>query len=219
VPLLATALIATVQWRGALRLLAAGRAGAGPGAARCLLRRAPAATVPCRRQVAAHRCARPAQQAFLWLYLCVLGAPSMFVPFAHASAAARDLGVATCPAVGLVGLIGIGSLTGRFAIGALADRMGRPLTLVLMQASLGASFLLWGMGRRLPGDGAVRAVDGAELRRHRVADAGAVHGLFGAARCRPSSARCTPARRWATCWARWPARRRGVRPHRQLPCR
>jgi MCP family monocarboxylic acid transporter-like MFS transporter 13 len=50
----------------------------------------------------------------------------MFVPFAHASAAARDLGIGdVAGAVGLVGLIGIGSLTGRFAIGALADRIGR----------------------------------------------------------------------------------------------
>jgi MFS family permease len=62
----------------------------------------------------------------------------MFVPFAHVSAAARDLGVDDAQAVGLVGLIGIGSLTGRFAIGALADRVGRPLTLVLAMASLGA---------------------------------------------------------------------------------
>jgi MFS family permease len=45
--------------------------------------------------------------------------------------------------VGLVGLIGIGSLTGRFVIGALADRLGRPLTLALMQASMGLSYLVW----------------------------------------------------------------------------
>jgi len=45
----------------------------------------------------------------------------------------------------LVGLIGIGSLTGRFAIGALADRVGRPQTLILAQASLGASFIVWAL--------------------------------------------------------------------------
>ena len=43
-----------------------------------------------------------------------------------------------------MGLIGIGSLVGRFAIGALADRLGRILTLTLMQASMAASYLLWG---------------------------------------------------------------------------
>jgi MFS family permease len=73
----------------------------------------------------------------------VLAAPSMFVPFAHVSAAARDAGIDTAQAVGLVGLIGIGSLVGRLVIGALADRLGRTLTLVLMQGAMGATYLLW----------------------------------------------------------------------------
>ena len=57
-----------------------------------------------------------------------------------------DLGIGDAQAVGLVGLIGIGSLTGRFAIGGLADRLGRGRTLVVMQASLGLSMVLWGAG-------------------------------------------------------------------------
>ena len=82
--------------------------------------------------------------SFWWLYLAVVaGSPTMFVPFAHVSAAARDMGIDEARAVGLVGLIGIGSLVGRFAIGALADRLGRSLTLTLMQLSMGASCLLW----------------------------------------------------------------------------
>ena len=98
-----------------------------------------------------HRARHAAGQALtsrsvLWLYaMCGFGAFSMFIPFAHLSAAARDLGVPDARAVGLVGLIGIGSLTGRFAIGALADRVGRPLTLILAQASLGASFIVWAL--------------------------------------------------------------------------
>jgi MFS family permease len=40
-------------------------------------------------------------------------------------------------------LIGIGSLVGRFAIGALADRVGRPVTLSLAMASMGLCFLVW----------------------------------------------------------------------------
>jgi MFS family permease len=44
-----------------------------------------------------------------------------------------------------VGLIGIGSLSGRFAIGALADRWGRSRALILTQASLGASFICWAL--------------------------------------------------------------------------
>ena len=59
------------------------------------------------------------------------------------SASARDIGISDSRAVGLVGLIGIGSLVGRFAIGALADRMGRTVTLVLVQVSMGLTYLLW----------------------------------------------------------------------------
>jgi len=82
--------------------------------------------------------------SFKWLYMgTLLGAPVMFVPFAHISAAARDAGVPDAQAVGLVGLIGIGSLVGRFAIGWLADRMGRIKTLMLMQGLMGLSYLVW----------------------------------------------------------------------------
>ena len=82
--------------------------------------------------------------AFRWLYMGTLfGAPVMFIPFAHISAAARDAGVPEAQAVGLVGLIGIGSLVGRFAIGWLADRLGRVKTLMLMHGLMGLSYLIW----------------------------------------------------------------------------
>ena len=144
VPLAVGALLTTLDWRVALRLLALGVLLLGL-AATLQLRRAPAATRVGSAAVAGTPLGQALRSpAFLWLYaMCVLAAPAMFVPFAHVSAAARDLGVPDVRAVGLVGLIGIGSLTGRFAIGALADRIGRPVTLVLMQASLGLSFLLW----------------------------------------------------------------------------
>jgi MFS family permease len=144
VPLLAAAAIGAWQWRGAMTAIALGTVVVGLSVA-LLLRRAPAAarradgTVPGTplKQALASR-------AFIWLYvMCGFGAFSMFIPFAHLSAAARDLGVTDARAVGLVGLIGIGSLTGRFAIGALADRIGRPITLVLAQASLGVSYIAW----------------------------------------------------------------------------
>ena len=75
--------------------------------------------------------------------MTALAAPGMFIPFAHVSASARDLGVDAASAVGLVGLIGVGSLVGRFAIGALADRLGRLLTLTLALVSMGLTYLLW----------------------------------------------------------------------------
>ncbi len=144
VPLLAAGAIAWLHWRDALRLLALGVLTVGLGAT-LLLKRAPIA----RGSAAGAAPGKSLREAlhssnFWWLYLAtVTAAPTMFIPFAHASAAARDMGITEARAVGLVGLIGIGSLLGRFAIGALADRLGRSLTLVLMQVSMGASFLLW----------------------------------------------------------------------------
>jgi MFS family permease len=145
VPLLATAAIAAWQWRGAMQALAVGVLVLGLGAT-LLLRRAPTAT----RQAGGGQVpGTPLGEAlrspsFRWLYImCVLGAPGMFVPFAHLSASARDLGVPDAQAVGLVGLIGIGSLVGRFAVGAVADRMGRPRALVAVMLSLGLSMALW----------------------------------------------------------------------------
>ena len=81
---------------------------------------------------------------FWWFYLFTFtAAPTMFIPFAHVSASARDIGISDANAVGLVGLIGIGSLVGRFAISALADRLGRTRTLTLMQVSMASTYLLW----------------------------------------------------------------------------
>lgn len=144
VPLLATAAIVNWQWRGAMWALALGVLTLGLGASQ-LLRRAPAAQrghdgrVPGTALGPALR-----SPSFLWMYLmCFLGAPAMFVPFAHLSASARDLGIADAQAVGLVGLIGIGSLVGRFAVAGMADRIGRPRALVAVMASLGLSMGLW----------------------------------------------------------------------------
>ena len=144
VPVLMAAAIAAWQWRDALALLALGTLLVGL-AATLLLRRAPAATARGRRNVPGATLREALGSArFRWLYAMTLfGAVPMFVPFAHASAAARDLGIDAARAVGLVGLIGIGSLSGRFAIGALADRLGRPRTLVLATAALGLSFVIW----------------------------------------------------------------------------
>ncbi len=143
VPLLVALAIAQFEWRSALRALALGVLLVGVSAA-WLLRRAPhpaaAGAVPNGLRLGEALRSR----RFWWLYLGVVSAaPTMFIPFAHVSAAARDLGIDDARAVGLVGLIGVGSLIGRFAIGALADRIGRLRTLTLLQASMALSYLLW----------------------------------------------------------------------------
>jgi MFS family permease len=148
VPVLVAMAIGPMPWREAMQLLALvvlllGLLAAG------LLRRAPGvqATSGASGGSSSGLSLRETLRTptFRWLYLAtVLASPVMFIPFAHVSASARDLGLGEAFAVGLVGLIGVGSLVGRFAIGWLADRLGRAQTLVLMQLSMGASYLLWG---------------------------------------------------------------------------
>jgi len=77
-----------------------------------------------------------------WTLENVRVSPTVRVEYEQAIAIG-DLGIDSARAVGLVGLVGIGSLIGRFAIGALADRIGRLLTLTLALASMGLSFLMW----------------------------------------------------------------------------
>ena len=151
VPLLVTSAVAALDWRMALRLMALGTLVLGV-CATLVLKRAPAPVSADRSATGAGPQAIPGvtlgqalqDHRFWWFYLfTVAAAPTMFIPFAHVSASARDLGLTEARAVGLVGFIGIGSLVGRFAIGALADRIGRTLTLALMQASMAVSYLLW----------------------------------------------------------------------------
>ena len=143
VPLLATAAIDALGWRHALQAIGAAVLVVGVGST-LLLRRAPTragagSAPPGMTLQEALRSRR-----FWWMYAaCVLAAPAMFIPFAHVSAAARDLGIGDARAVGLVGLIGVGSIVGRFAIGGLADRLGRIASIALLEASLGACYLLW----------------------------------------------------------------------------
>ena len=143
VPLLATTAIEALGWRHALQAIAAGVLVVGIGSA-LLLRRAPARGAPGTAATGLSLKEALRSRRFWWMYLaCVLAAPAMFIPFAHVSAAARDLGIGDARAVGLVGLIGVGSIVGRFAIGGLADRLGRVASIALLETSLGACYLLW----------------------------------------------------------------------------
>lgn len=165
-PLLAAWLIDVFDWRDAMRGLALLSLVIGLAAAWLLERdptargQAPDGDAPSSAAAAARRRGTPAAELpglrlretirtrrFHWLYGAALfsGVP-MFIPFAHLSAAARDIGIGDAQSVALVGLIGIGSLAGRFAIGALADRLGRLGTHILAQFALGASFALWWIG-------------------------------------------------------------------------
>lgn len=143
-PVVVSYLLIEVNWREALQMMSAGVLLIGLTAG-FLLKRAPNLSGNISGQLPGLTLSATLKTpSFKWLYMgTLLGAPVMFVPFAHISAAARDAGVPDAQAVGLVGLIGIGSLVGRFAIGWLADRMGRIRTLMLMQGLMGLSYLVW----------------------------------------------------------------------------
>lgn len=147
VPVLVATAIGAMPWREAMRLLALAVLVLGLLAAG-LLRRAPASAQAGSGGIASGLSLGETLRTptFQWFYLAtVLASPVMFIPFAHLSASARDLGLDDAFAVSLVGVIGVGSLVGRFSIGLLADRLGRAQTLVLMQLSMGLSYLLWAM--------------------------------------------------------------------------
>jgi MFS family permease len=73
----------------------------------------------------------------------LLGSFGVFVPFVHLVPYAIDHGIPQSSAVLLMAAIGIGSTTGRFFLGGLADRLGRALSLVVMVIGMALAFLLW----------------------------------------------------------------------------
>jgi MFS family permease len=67
----------------------------------------------------------------------------LFTPLVHLPNYARDHGLGDEAGVILLGLFGVGSLAGRFLLGAIADRFGRRPTLAATFAIMGAMCLLW----------------------------------------------------------------------------
>jgi MFS family permease len=81
---------------------------------------------------------------FIGLYgACFICSFGLFVPFVHLVPYALDRGVPESMAALLVGAIGVGSTAGRFLLGGLADRLGRPLSFLMMFAGMGLSFIIW----------------------------------------------------------------------------
>lgn len=62
-------------------------------------------------------------------------------------ASAEQMGLPHGQALGLLGLIGIGTIAGRFLLAALADQIGRGRVFLLCAGGLAASLLAWAMGR------------------------------------------------------------------------
>jgi MFS family permease len=141
-PLLAAWWISSFGWRGAYVALAIFTVVFG-GAAAALLR------VP--HSIERHGTARgmtladAARTKPFWLLYASLVASciGLFVPMVHLGPYAQDHGYSAAEGVTLVSLIGLGSLLGRFTVGALADRWGRMPSLAAMYAGLGVMLLVW----------------------------------------------------------------------------
>jgi MFS transporter, OFA family, oxalate/formate antiporter len=74
---------------------------------------------------------------------CLIGAFGVFVPFVHLVPYALDHGVPQSAAVLLLGAIGVGSTAGRFFLGGIADRLGRPFSLSMMVMGMALAFAVW----------------------------------------------------------------------------
>ncbi|MCV7228119.1 MFS transporter [Mycolicibacterium komossense] len=88
---------------------------------------------------------------FAQFYLSVLLASiCTFIPYVHLVSAARDQGYSLQVGTMLIALIGVGNIAGRFALGGIADRIGRLRVLAWLTAVLGCSFLGWAASSALP---------------------------------------------------------------------
>jgi MFS family permease len=140
-PLLAAWWIELFGWRGAYQALAAFVLVLGLAAALFLKAR----HVEKGRKgegVALRDALRTAPFWLLYASL-MLSCVGLFVPMVHLAPYAQDAGYSEAQGVTLVSLIGLGSLLGRFTIGAAADRLGREPSLAAMYAGLGAMLLVW----------------------------------------------------------------------------
>ena len=139
-PLFAAWWIGLFGWRGAYLALAVFVLLLG-GVAAALLRPRTRTT----SQVEGMPLPEALKTAPFWLLFAslVLSCIGLFVPMVHLSPYATDAGYSQAQGVALVSLIGVGSLLGRFAVGAPADRIGRVPSLCAMYAGLGVMFLLW----------------------------------------------------------------------------
>lgn len=69
------------------------------------------------------------------------------LPHALLVSTAQDLGLARGDALALLGLIGVGTIAGRFLLAALADQVGRTEVFLLCCVGMSASMLVWGLAR------------------------------------------------------------------------
>lgn len=80
--------------------------------------------------------------ALAWLGTLLVSLPAM-LPHAALVGSARDLGLPRAEALGLLGVIGIGTIVGRFVLAAAADVLGRGRVFIACCVTMAASMALW----------------------------------------------------------------------------
>jgi MFS family permease len=140
-PPLAAWWIELYGWRGAYLALAACTLVLG-GAAAAAIRNRPAGAAQATSGVTLRDAARTRNFWVLYASLILTGF-GCFVPLVHLAPYALDAGHPESFAVLLVSLIGLGSLVGRFAIGTVADRIGRMRSLALLYLGMALMLALW----------------------------------------------------------------------------
>lgn len=137
VPPAAEVLAAFGDWRVAFLLSGIGVAMVGATGAMLL----PAgAAAPARRHDSAPL--PRLEMGLAWLGTLLVSLPAM-LPHAALVGSARDLGLPRAEALGLLGLIGIGTVLGRFVLAAVADVLGRLRVFLACCATMAASMALW----------------------------------------------------------------------------
>jgi MFS family permease len=139
VPPATAALIQSAGWRDAYLVQALVATAA---LAVCALLVAPAPPAPAGTGTRVGEAAR--DRSYRWLYLAsVLVSVVVFVPFVHLPAYAQERGVDPVAAAGLIGAIGLASVAGRLALGALAGAGGLLRVFQGCFAAMALSFGLW----------------------------------------------------------------------------
>ena len=80
--------------------------------------------------------------ALVYAGTLLVSLPSV-LPHAMLVGTARDMGLSRHDAVALLGLIGLGTIIGRFLLAALADAVGRRAVFLLCSGGMSAAMLLW----------------------------------------------------------------------------
>lgn len=159
IPPLAAWLVEEMGWRTTYLVLAAGTLIVGGGGALLLDSRpqrrgltpdgAPAAPAAAARQTGTDFGTAVRSRPFRLLAAAAfLTSFGIFTPFVHLAPAAIDLGATAPMGAALLGIIGAGSILGRFVVGSAADRMGRRRALIAVVAAQAGLLLFWSLADR-----------------------------------------------------------------------